>query len=161
MQKRKMPAQSIIREYWQVGDGLNLLDEHGIEITDLGCFACGFDLKIERCHIVPKQFGGQDDVSNLHLLCPNCHAESENLKESFYWKWLIVKNQSDYKVSELRLYERQKSLGINSKEISKLCEQGLFIQAAEYGTQHLSSQSDKSIQELALKLKMIYQAKTP
>lgn len=56
------------------------------------CFACGSELGTERCHIVPKTDGGSDDAENLHLLCKECHIESEYLTGDVYWIWFKRKN---------------------------------------------------------------------
>ena len=54
------------------------------------CFACGFVLGIERAHIAPRAAGGSNDVGNLHLLCHECHGESETLRGAAYWRWLMA-----------------------------------------------------------------------
>ena len=38
------------------------------------CELCGYRLVIDSHHILPKNKGGAHDVSNLMVLCPNCHA---------------------------------------------------------------------------------------
>lgn len=54
------------------------------------CFACGMlrGVPTDRCHIVARVWGGQDEVANLHLLCPLCHEMSEDLDGLKYWRWL-------------------------------------------------------------------------
>ena len=40
------------------------------------CFDCGYceNLKIlQEHHILPKCYGGDNDIKNLVVLCPNCH----------------------------------------------------------------------------------------
>lgn len=37
------------------------------------CVICGFDKIVEFHHIVPKAKGGQTDLTNLVVLCPNHH----------------------------------------------------------------------------------------
>jgi hypothetical protein len=57
------------------------------------CFACGSEVGTQRCHIVPKSLGGSDMVDNLHLLCKECHLESEFLEnEKVYFRWFEMKN---------------------------------------------------------------------
>ncbi len=55
------------------------------------CFACGVDFITERCHILPINHGGTNDVENLHLLCKSCHQESEDLSGELYFEWLGTK----------------------------------------------------------------------
>lgn len=40
----------------------------------LGCFICGWnEATCDIHHIVPKSKGGSNDLTNLTILCPNCH----------------------------------------------------------------------------------------
>lgn len=47
-----------------------------IEIYGGKCFLCGFDYKSILCvhHIKPLSEGGDNNLNNLCVLCPNCHA---------------------------------------------------------------------------------------
>jgi len=38
------------------------------------CELCGFRLALDTHHILPKNKDGPHEVSNLMVLCPNCHA---------------------------------------------------------------------------------------
>lgn len=52
------------------------------------CFACGAEYpQLHAAHIVPVWAGGSNDHSNLHLLCPGCHAISECVGGLRYWRW--------------------------------------------------------------------------
>jgi hypothetical protein len=82
-QRRKLPSVSAIRAYWEPK-----LQEADIG-WDGGCFACGMQVPVDRCHILPRVFGGPDTVDNLHLLCRRCHFESEALSGDAYWDWFI------------------------------------------------------------------------
>ena len=42
-----------------------------------GRFNCG-DIYHERHHITPRCMDGDNSLENLELLCPNCHALTEN-----------------------------------------------------------------------------------
>jgi HNH endonuclease len=65
-------------------------------IKEKFCFACGLKTaKIQRAHIFPYHLGGSDEASNLHLLCPKCHLESECLIGDLYWFWFNRKNVYD------------------------------------------------------------------
>ena len=53
--------------------------------TDLKCKNCGYDKHVEVCHIKAiNNFSGNtpitviNDISNLIILCPNCHWELDN-----------------------------------------------------------------------------------
>lgn len=53
------------------------------------CFICGEDNPnvLEEHHIVPRRYGGGNDVENLVTLCANCHTAVEKLyDERFYHK---------------------------------------------------------------------------
>lgn len=152
---RKMPSKQQIFAFWEEGQGAESFEKFGIEITDDGCFACGFHFKIERCHIVAVTDGGTDNCDNLHLLCPNCHIESEYLNESFYWKWLVHKNQNDFKTSNVRQYERMHSLGIKEVEISEMVNQGKYEEAARYSMQHLQEISVEELEERVAQLRAL------
>lgn len=55
------------------------------------CWNCGETSKttIERCHIVPRQLGGEDVVSNLVLLCKRCHNEAPDTSNpENMWEWI-------------------------------------------------------------------------
>jgi hypothetical protein len=54
------------------------------------CFACGmlWGVPTDRSHIVACVWGGQDELSNIHLLCPLCHELSELHQGISYWRWL-------------------------------------------------------------------------
>ena len=85
----RMPNKAKVYRYWTGPTGDKTFESCGIEIGDFDtCFACGFHLKVERAHIVAVSDGGTNDCENIHLLCPNCHLESENLNEKYYWIWL-------------------------------------------------------------------------
>lgn len=38
------------------------------------CYICGYDKVTHRHHIKPLSEGGEDRVSNIAILCPNCHS---------------------------------------------------------------------------------------
>lgn len=58
----------------------------------LFCYGCGINSQTQRCHIKPHVDGGDETVENLHLLCPNCHIQSEILYGLKYWRWFYNKN---------------------------------------------------------------------
>lgn len=53
------------------------------------CWRCGYQSKLERCHIIPHSLDGPDTPSNFVLLCHRCHREAPNVKDPrFMWIWL-------------------------------------------------------------------------
>lgn len=83
--RKKLPAKKIIQAYWRP-----ILLKMGIDIGDDDtCFACGKDNRfhLQRCHILRVNYGGNDKVDNLHILCKSCHTDSEPLYHKRYWNW--------------------------------------------------------------------------
>lgn len=64
------------------------------------CFACGMAYSgLERCHIIARQFGGEDVVENLHCLCWICHKDSEGINGTSYWDWFYNRSVIDATIS--------------------------------------------------------------
>ena len=85
MQRRGMPSKREIFAYWCDHEKFVKLD---ITVGNSDCcMACGFHFYVERCHLKAVSNGGSNDVSNLHILCKNCHTESEMLNKEYYWTW--------------------------------------------------------------------------
>ena len=64
------------------------------DVERYDCMACGIeDVQIDGAHIQPLQYGGSNEIENIHLLCKPCHAESENLWGKEYEIWLKLKNE--------------------------------------------------------------------
>tara|TARA_B100000131_G_scaffold278395_1_gene282864 strand:- start:10491 stop:10946 length:456 start_codon:yes stop_codon:yes gene_type:complete len=56
------------------------------------CFACDHvNGEAHRAHIQPLSHGGSNDCSNLHVLCHQCHKESEYIEGDAYWDWIADK----------------------------------------------------------------------
>lgn len=110
-----MPSKKRIFKYWQE-DPEGVFKKHGIDIDGIyDCFACGFDSQVQRAHIIAISEGGDNAVSNIHLLCPNCHVESEILSEECYWTWLQNKNTYHYEFSLVRMRNKLSLYGIEDK----------------------------------------------
>jgi hypothetical protein len=100
-----LPSKSEVFDCWK-----ERLGELGFDIDwgEPSCWACGFhydakyDIKrsdvawsevlkrwdripLQRCHVIPRSLGGANDVSNLFLMCRECHdlAPNTNLAEVF------------------------------------------------------------------------------
>lgn len=93
-----MPKKAQIFEHW-----MEWLDKRGFDWGEPCCWACKrhFDNKydlnkpkatreeiiqnwdrapLQRCHIIARQFGGEDVPDNLFLMCKNCHDRAPNTK---------------------------------------------------------------------------------
>jgi len=96
-----------IARYWlDSAEGLARLPENcGIDYEDEPCcFACGFyaarehgiggwaawnRAALDRCHLVPRQLGGDESPSNLVLLCNRCHRDAPNVGDPEYMlRWI-------------------------------------------------------------------------
>ena len=50
--------------------------------------------KLQKCHIIAKQFGGEAVPENLFLLCADCHVESPDTKNrAAFFRWVYRKRQ--------------------------------------------------------------------
>ena len=90
MSVRKMPSKRQIKThwaeklvYWEKFDSVEEVWEADY------CWACGMLENTERAHIQSRWRGGDDNVENLHLLCPDCHKASEFLDGDVYIVWLL------------------------------------------------------------------------
>jgi len=116
---RKMPSKNKIKQFWESKlIELNKFDKNEIFDDDY-CFACGWLIETERCHITAHCITQSDDVSNLHLLCRQCHKNSEHLgcnpnDLSDYWDWFMSMNQ--YKRAFIR------ALSLNPKSFDMMME---------------------------------------
>jgi len=76
-------------------DSVKVCMRNGVKKENI-CFACGFMGYTERCHITPRHIGGADTSDNLHLLCRECHLESEYINDrAAYFDWIITKDASN------------------------------------------------------------------
>ena len=95
--KRNMPSRKKIFEYWY-GKLDNVADADS-------CFKCAFNIGVpDRAHIISVFDGGSDDVSNLHLLCSNCHKESEVWSGEMYDLWFEEEDNNVFKIKAGVLY---------------------------------------------------------
>ena len=87
--ERRMPSRNVIYRHWIDG---KLIDAHNLgECGKDQCFACGRYGYTERTHITARCNGGDDSVWNIHLLCKQCHNQSEYLEGPEYWDWFTNK----------------------------------------------------------------------
>jgi len=54
------------------------------------CWRCGYETKkLQKCHVVAKQFGGSLSPENVVLLCRECHDEAPDVTDSSeMWRWI-------------------------------------------------------------------------
>jgi len=87
--RKDMPTSRAIFHHWKK----EMREEYNRDIqTVLTCFACLREGYVQRCHIDPLHLGGSNKAKNLHLLCPNCHVESEGYLCDIYWLWFENKD---------------------------------------------------------------------
>jgi 5-methylcytosine-specific restriction endonuclease McrA len=84
-----LPSRQAITEHWidRIAE-LGVFDCSQDELPEGCCWACGRPGLVQRCHIKSHQHGGADTVDNLALLCPGCHAQSEDLPASAFLPWI-------------------------------------------------------------------------
>jgi HNH endonuclease len=110
-----MPKKEAILKYWNIEGNYQKLGTlpcgYSFPNEQGSCFACGNPTILHRAHIVPLIKQVNNDVNNIHLLCPGCHNESENIVD--YWKWLHYKRANHWKDKVFYIIERMKMHGIN------------------------------------------------
>ena len=85
-----------IVNYWAAHQDECGLSVDWAEAEDL-CWRCAHKRLLQRCHIIPKSLGGNENPSNLVLLCAQCHAEAPNVADpEFMWVWLRAHAVSFY-----------------------------------------------------------------
>ena len=87
-----------IIKYWTDSPNYANGDEVGMAIdqADLDedggrCWRCGTTKNVQRCHIVPHSQGGEDEPSNLLLLCGCCHNDAPNVSNATaedFFNWM-------------------------------------------------------------------------
>ena len=114
-----MPSVSNLISYYSRPPVRGLLESVGIvydfpSSTRPSCMACGYVEVVQRAHIIPKSANAampdweRDWESNIHLLCPNCHAESEGVALRGmlpYYNWMRWVNNNRYKRWQRWMYE--------------------------------------------------------
>ena len=99
--RSNMPSKMSIIKYWlnnhenhpEAKPWMDRVGEYFIERTCPDeidtCFACDFiHGTTERAHIRALCNGGSNSPDNLHLLCPQCHKDSEFIEGNAYWDWI-------------------------------------------------------------------------
>ena len=130
-----LPLKSEIFEYWK-----DQLPQLGILIDwgEPSCWACGFhygakyDVKrsdaswqeiwrgwdkipLQRCHIVARSLGGKDEISNLFLMCRECHDRAPNTTISaIFFEW--VRAQSWNSRESAKVLDALRAFGIDDAD---------------------------------------------
>jgi 5-methylcytosine-specific restriction endonuclease McrA len=124
MNNRRMPTEARIRAHWVDQLWLRKGFDSPTEFLEPGiCFACGYcwsrgvippqrltraakakgcdhgHSTLQRAHILARCNGGGDDASNLHMLCDQCHRDSEALDGEKYWSWFWQRSWMDVAIS--------------------------------------------------------------
>lgn len=166
MKRVGMPSNNRIHDYWKNGDGQRVLQSYGIEIPDqkkligeqvIACFACGRN-EVQRCHIVASVNGGSNDVSNLHLLCPRCHVESEIAQGEHYWQWLKYQFENNWNEFTEHNHLDKVKKGYDEKIFLNLLGKGLKDEAFKYHISFLSESDEERrliFDEIKLKIESL------
>ena len=103
--KRNMPSKNNIFLHWK--------DRFKYIKDDNTCFRCESTSvlsdynAVERCHILGVWDGGSDDVSNIHLLCSDCHKKSEGFSGELYNLWVKIDNDISFAEILMTLYHKK------------------------------------------------------
>jgi hypothetical protein len=103
---RKMPSRKQIFNYWS--------DKLDKAVDDNTCFKCQHTdeehTAVERAHILAVCDGGTDECSNIHLLCSECHNNSEPYNGELYDDWLNIKDDFNFKIGMIvKWYDGKKN----------------------------------------------------
>lgn len=114
--RKKAPSIKQIASYWELnGDALRgnecLMGADCVDWEDR-CWCCGFETKLERCHIIPHSLGGSSEPSNFVLLCESCHIEAPNVNDE-YSMWEYIKENRNI------FYFSKEEIDFIKKEIEK------------------------------------------
>ncbi len=155
-ERKSMPSKKQIREFWDSEEGKELLSKKTgiVRSYQYGCFACGFFDGLEKCHIVAKAKGGSYSVQNLHLLCGNCHEDSEDFNngDDRYWRWFRKKYIRDFKEPFQQIEDKLNLVDLSFKQIYKLCFLGKKDEAFKIVAAQSSEYLAKSIEFLVEKI---------
>jgi len=117
------------------------------------CFACNrmflkhkwmFGRKnyLQRCHIIPRQLGGSNHVSNMILLCKHCHLENPNVRnEVAYFKWLQfhksryeIINDEIRQLSDVMIDQDKLNKALSIARLDEIIPKGIDIE--NYSVEH-------------------------
>jgi hypothetical protein len=113
------------------GCGFHYGSKYDIKRSDAGwdeIFRCWENMPLQRCHIVLRSLEGTNDVSNLFLMCRECHdlAPNTNIPEIFF-EW--IRGQSSWRRESSKISAAFTSFGVeepNENEIYELITSDAF-----------------------------------
>ena len=109
-QNRRMPHNNVIKRYWDTDSNgecrFRFIGDFGWnELPTDTCWKCGKEAHLHRSHIWARVHSHDDTSSNLHLLCPTCHKESENLSGFepglAYYEWFYTPGGKEQWINSL------------------------------------------------------------
>lgn len=119
--RNRLPSKDKIAAYWNGRiEQLGVFVPMQAELEEISCWACGRVGIIERCHVVDYAHGGANAVENLVLLCPGCHAESENLSEPAFWNWLRHSRQNEWMDGASRILSKMRAIGYTNEKMDEM-----------------------------------------
>lgn len=105
------------------------------------CWRCGGKGRIQKCHIVAKQFGGCDDATNIVPLCCECHDEAPDVTDKMeMWRWIKETRPMCYGTLKYeRAFKTCVDRGVDvtrfcHKRFSKLMEKSVGLHLMQNGT---------------------------
>lgn len=153
--KMGMPTKAKIFEHW-----MEWLDKNCFDFGEPSCWSCRkycgeeYDINnslasleeiirnwkevpLQRCHIVPRQFGGSDEADNLFLMCIECHDKAPNIRSrELFLKWTSKQNYNrdfgELVMKEIKNFELDKEIDkinhlIRTKDLWNEIEHNLGI----------------------------------
>lgn len=115
----------ILKAYWggspecDISQDVLLLKTHGKLRTPCDvdvCWCCHaiedhpeYDIKIQRCHVIPKSLRGSNDPLNFVLLCDRCHRHSPDIHDKdsiFAWMEMKEDEHQEYVATFIDLMKR-------------------------------------------------------
>jgi hypothetical protein len=119
--KKPNPKKELMRKYWYEGPLSQMFQPY--TDTDF-CMACGIKTTTDRAHILAQSEKGSHQFNNIHLLCKDCHGESEMMEGLHYWAWLMVKREL-YQEGYFTPYEMDYAVDEKDKLIKYFMEEAI------------------------------------
>lgn len=77
-------------ECWACGKPVKINEAENLSIS-----AIWNSCKLQRCHIIAKQFGGSYEPPNQFLLCPKCHRDSpDTMNPKNFYAWILHRRKN-------------------------------------------------------------------
>jgi len=117
-----------IVDYWSKIKDECLLSVDWSE-AETRCWRCGYQKRLQRCHIIPDSLGGKDTPSNLVLLCERCHIDAPNIEDKdFMWDWIIANKTPFYDTYFTKKALKEYEFIYNKKFQDELIERDILSQ---------------------------------